>query len=1089
MPSDAPLTAPTLSHIFSSINPTLLPASPPSPSAPSSPRQQRYIAVKLSRAILAFFDTAPPTTPKLRAEVARFVRDCASDKASGTALLDTPETMVGLGEVVLCAALYSDQREAVVQAVCTLSMDVQDLLAGAVHAVLDTDEEMDADEIVDEYSDCQEELEEEEEEKSVLENAASNPAAFSTAPPALITSNVLTENVSKRDAPCNTSNTLANENAQNQPHPQESALREKILFLEQRLREQKANADAAAAAIDAKTTAQGEARDAGDAGDGLRAALVQQQRAQREENAVRAGAGRREKEELQEEGVGSDEKARRTEAMFGDLRDARIRVGELEAENAALRDAETRGATQVRILESQLDASNARAETLVSLSEGLSRDLQVRETEVNAVRDENGKLAARLDEATVQITALLGAAADSESKGAVVDGQEVGGGEEKEGKQEDKKEEDRNGDMNEEKKVEVMVGCVNVEGDSVGDSVAAATVPTTGSAAALDRGAVSAALHAELGVAMPWDDIVECVRGVIDAMREMDEVDAAEQQHQAHDFGQEPSQPAAVPQHRLSSGMSASSGEGERRTLSGGVRRKIPTLQDFIEVDMHMEAAGSERDDDFDFAADQKNVTERGGPAVPGSDLPLSGALTSAAVQSTSSPSPRFDGLPVLPRRRSSAPSLPPIPEECETPSPGIKEQAEEAQSDSDGDLDDQSCSSVYSSPRDASKCPAEERNGDVPRQLVDATATPPRLQTIETTRQLPARTSPKRGTPEEGSPRASGHAPEVDGEVGSGTVVGIPYEGSAGAQPVGLPVPAPVGSDSAIGSLIQQLADSREELCLVQTYATAKERECSDIRKELSLLINEVDGLLAERDSREEHSSELVAEKERLVKHLQGALQSRTVELTESRAEVDLLRTETTKLGERFVDAEKLVCEERARLTDELFTVNKKLSEEVRMHEVDSRSQQVEIARLTAQVESAEVIARKIRACVSETGDLNEETSRERFSYYQELMQTLLSEKEAAERAREETRVLARKQTEKLAEIHDSAKAAAVGREYNVDLRVTKARKSTRGVSAFLRRVGKKEAGVFDTSLIMKPVPSTAVATNGFPSRPILPR
>ena len=100
-------------------------------------------------------------------------------------------------------------------------------------------------------------------------------------------------------------------------------------------------------------------------------------------------------------------------------------------------------------------------------------------------------------------------------------------------------------------------------------------------------------------------------------------------------------------------------------------------------------------------------------------------------------------------------------------------------------------------------------------------------------------------------------------------------------------------------------------------------------------------------------------------------------------------------------------------------------------------------------------------------------------------------TQRTAADEARDETRRLARNQTAKLDEIHESARAAAQGREYNVDVSVRKSRRNNRGMSKFLRRVTNRAEGeVFDTTFVMTPKPSVGEQRgNGFPVRPILPR
>lgn len=298
---------------------------------------------------------------------------------------------------------------------------------------------------------------------------------------------------------------------------------------------------------------------------------------------------------------------------------------------------------------------------------------------------------------------------------------------------------------------------------------------------------------------------------------------------------------------------------------------------------------------------------------------------------------PRFDtdaGATIPPRRKSSVLSLATVPEESE----GFLEDDDVNSGHGDGE-DSGSASSSYSSPRRSGQGEGSDPTGtanfrDVGHQDAVAGVKLTRNQNArddddalleaaeaDANAQAAARLARGGFTAHNAMEMEIASAPDSSAPYyhhqnfmhvhnGGGRNNSIPRRNSIGSSPsIGVPytgmpsefgavgVPVLTAGDQALGALIQQLSDSREELSVVQTYASAKERECADKDKELSLLISEVDVLLAEKEKHLEHQSEIVTQKEQLISHLQHSVKARTTELEAVRADLASYRREISDL------------------------------------------------------------------------------------------------------------------------------------------------------------------------------------------------
>lgn len=1003
------------------------------------------------------------------ADTASFLREIASDMITthSSPQLDSPLTR--LGEIVLCAGLHSPARDAFVAAIMSLPAQYQDVLAVAIndlqvhpnetfHDASDTPSTphqlvLRSDHLNDEnYSS--------DNDSSRLSQRKSD-SDLSISQRSVLGENSSLANIQHRSGSGKNFAGAAVASQTTIAVKQESAeLRERVLALEQELREKSAQV----ASMTAQATATRQAAIAAQ-GDTLGVDGIPRTRAAEyspDLEELRAKASTVEQLEAN---------LKRASARLEQFGDAKRRIAELEKENAGIRDSELRGQARILVLEARLDTSKSRIESLVSAERKIANELAGKCQELTSANDENMKINQQLHAAKSQLASFLTA-----------------------GSQQGQEEE---------------------EGD---DSTAARSAPlhatdshvlpsSSPQVVRFNSGAAVAAMRSELGITMSWNDIVECVRGVMDAMREMDEAEAAREsqihvspeniqrrlflkrprdsspadeyitqsysarqatdsnsnssaRHEAElqdssdlalPFVAETEQqaPPQIPQGQLvvDEGDSPEKLDSEQEKRTKYFPR-VRTLQEFMDVNMHMEAQSHSADDDLDFVADQINV-----PEMNFDDASGTGHRPPSSSRSSSTTT--------LPRRRSSVPSLPTVPEEYE----GFVEHGMSASSDSG---DDKSCASLCGADdhhvtseqtHESYNAVAQdhsESDGPGHEQGVEyAVISPPVSGAM--TPQIEA-SSPRRPTSPGQSPLMS---PVINPRKQAVTETG---EAISMANDVGGP---------SMGLLIRQLSESRDELCHYQSVANSKERECAELRQELALLIKEVDSLMAHRNVLEQHEKAMLLEKERLIKHLDESLHVQTAELNAAKDEIHTIREELTQLRR-----------EKSAITDELRIANKKLAEALRQQEVASRSHEIEVAKLTAQLESSELLADKLGECVSQPNLRAEFEVEPRHGYYAELLETVRRERSMAAAAREESRQAALRQSQQLAEIHAAARAAAEARQSTANMGTSKLSKGNR-FARFLRRVARRDVHMRSSGVIprdeVRPATSTIARSSSF--------
>lgn len=1030
----------------------------------------RFVLVKLARGLMTFFAeersdrVAVIGSPALSAESGAFLREMGSDAAAGREIILQDEALAVFGGIVLSAALHSTMRDSYVAAILQLPNFRQDTLAQAVSMILLNDDPEDEGNLAPTETTSSIDLTRhaEDEDNSDDSHTSSMVGDFRKISLSTLDSNVLKENKSIGNKTNAVEVGKANwgrveHSLETSAVKAESAeLRERVLALEQELREK--SAQVAAITAHAAATKQNTALGATATGEDDTDATAGEIFSLSDLELMRAKAASA--DALQ----ASLSKASARLEQAGDVRK---RVDDLERENAEFRDNEDRLHNRISILESQLEASNARAESLVQLTEGLAGDLQEREFELSAKTEEVEQLNYRLNAANIQIASLLGSA--SSRTDAISSAHDSG--EDEASTSRNVPSIDRNPRTENDKDDKTLPHPVDCSKSGVGASYheSSCNQNNPGNASSHDCLEIASAdLRNKLGVIMPWDDVIDCVRGVVDAMREMDEAEAAGQHYAAqkspplssshgdHQLGapgmenrisssenlEAPSAPRhessmhlstadcgdTVPvhgdEHQVEAMIKPFSSESCRHSCSNRI------LQDFIEVDMRMEASCKAGDDDFDFVADETNVAEVRFPqdcASPSRD----GFAASSA--------------PVILRQQSED-SASDAPERV-TARYANRGHAATPESDGNRSVDSSYAkgfmSAVYASkPSSANNAPYDCR---ITTPAFDNLPFESSASARKSVDHLGSRTSASRSFASIRKSLRSGEQKESASTTHCSTL-----HRSYSARV------------SSIRLLIHQLGEARNLLDRANGNLYEKDRECAELRHELGLLIKEVDGLMAQKAVLDMHENYMLKEKERLIAHLTESLQARTSELGCAREEI-----------ERSKDELAVLDTENSSLSEEIASLNQKLAESFNLQEETLRAQELDIARLGAQLEASELLARKVSECVSETESLKIMANEARRGFYQEVMDTIQLEKEIVEATRQENRQYAQFQSDKLEEIHASAQTAAAGREYEVRMQLSKSRRSTR-VGAFLRRLMPHEPAVYNTSMVLRPFDET---------------
>lgn len=724
---------------------------------------------------------------------------------------------------------------------------------------------------------------------------------------------------------------------------------------------------------------------------------------------------------------------KRASRRLEEVADMRRQYKELEQQLDAYRESELRLSKHAEYIESQLKSSNDRATHLAAISDNMSSTLEEREAQVSLLQDEVKGLKEKLDTANSQLASMIMqpssvAQTDDFTTTYTVPSINKSGG--SPGGSAESPSDTKNSQRGDEAKK---------------TNESTVLVESSNETPQFDEEVVCNHLYAELGVRMSWDDIVECIRGVMDALREMDEMDGQENTSDITFMNEQPHQAQDDSEFVESSGMDVSlrtdKSEESHLDLVSDTDSKVGVLPDFSVLDSECAAKHSGKGDEFDFAANEVNVRE----------IPAGSNEQEMARRSSSQ-------LPTIPENREAfnTDDSEIADESSFSEDYSTQSSSEEADETLNATLDpeiyakgSEDLVTTFDTTTDSNT--ASMKRPDSPMILENGEAAillekavkrmSARLQKSKAVRSgynsLPSNVRRAtsltvsvlngiRRTPSSSETRALVRQARAELQSLQNAMNAMRAERQASAS---------------IGVLIQQLTDVREEMRAAHTLAAEKEAEGNEVRKELNILMKEFDSLVIAKRMAEERESTVLKEKERLVMVLQESLSCKNEELKDARNEI-------TKIQK---DREAL---------EEIQTSTK---EKLHAVEVISKAQEVEVARLSARVEAGEMMSVRLSAAVNKNDGLKNQMSRERESYMQDMAMAARREKELAEEARDEARRVAERHVSVLNDVKATAAAAAMARAREAERGIAH-RKSTR-FGDFWRRLLNRDKVAGDNS------------------------
>lgn len=944
-----------LCRVFALFAPHLLSATdffvPAKNTGAAASRQRRYNTRRLARSLAEWYgvgssrsgspvggEPARSAGPVSLEEPARVrIRSITDAARAEGAECDSPALRLALAELLLCAAVNSGEKKRFVEAILTLPHDHQEALAVSIHRTTSGDAEaaFDGDDEIDVAS------------PAVLVEVRSSYSSDENAQPS---ARIASSPVPSRSAKPHGGELLVTPRGIS--HVEYRALAEERDALRKKLATAEGEKNKALELADALK------RDLDGTCDrlrGMQGKVTEAEKNLEAKNTALSDAkavlrsvhqSAEELDVLRAKAASSDQleaSLKRASKRLEEVADMRKTIKELEAQNAAYRDNEERMGKQVEYLESQLQTSNERAQSLVQVSDELSSELEAKTGEIRDITSKNQELNQKLHTANDQLAQML-----------------------------------------------------------MQPSAAPAIQPKTVSAepekpAELDMESVSKKMFDEVGVHMAWSDIVDCIRGVVEAMNEMDEI------QRQQDVGDAPHERFTSSGHSSRSlpftGDQASEGSNQSYPeTSDGVAEKaeVKVLPDFALVDSKHEAQRGDAGDQFDYAVDHPNIME----------------------------------IPVMNRRPSQLSTVP--------------EDREGFESDQDDDVPEPETLHIASSAaeevRDVSNVqPIAENYNELSietQEMQSLTVRPapqstPVSSTGELTHTVHTSSLSVRVVPaNQNGVQVAGHNVPVVQESRSvvrQTRSDLPIHHAMEALRM-------EQNAHSLAALIQQLTDARSDAEVQKAAVLAKEREVETLRHDLDSLIKEHDSSLNERRESRARDAEVMREKERVISLLERNLAARDEELAtlrvsaaESRAAVKQLRA----------------------LELQIAAANHE-------HTTAARAHEIEIARLGAKLEASELIADKLGAAMDKTDGLSEEIHKARESYFQDMADAARREKEAAELARAEAQRIADSHQRALAEIQREQQAAAVAaaRSPSVCCSETPRKPRRARIGAFWRRM-----------------------------------
>lgn len=937
-------------------------------------RQRRYNTRRLARSLANYFQinirTSSPNSQKQRSPAPTLapgpndiVRAIAEGNQSDDA--ESLPLILSLAEVLLCAAVHSEKREAFIKTVLKLSSEHQDALAQSIRRTITEEKKMS---VLSPISTNNENI------TIAHVQALSGKAQASSGNTLSVPQGIPLADYKALAAERDTlrKKLVASEFEKNKAVQVTDSLRTGLEESADKIRKLEASQHQQDGELQARTNALNDARTA------LRDAQLNTE----ELDVLRAKAASTEQLEAS---------LKRASKRLEEVSDMRKTAKDLEAQISAFRENEERMGKHAGYLETQLSNSTERCKQLASLSDSLSSDLETRERQIGTLNNDNVELKTQLETANQQLTSMLVQSTHTvtQSKEATMSMQPEESPAEVTAEQRSRKE----GPLENltERKTSVQL---------IEQSDAAQEIMPADEMKEL----VSEQLFEETGFRLRWVDIVECVKGVMDAMQEMGEMQAVHQEEPVRDaLGQ------IVPQNdsesQLSSEYSEQSGPDSsgidahtaRPDVGSDSEGRMSLLQEFAEIDTRMAASRGDGDE-FDFAANHVNVKEihfenstddKGSPQLAG--IPENREVFEADLQESQEETlfSSSYGSSVL-NVQSTARSSPTSAELRIISGNNV----------TDTIIEQKSSGSCFK--------PGMHSPTDSPYmsyEIVEAKRkpSPVPIMTAKSRKCRSLTQNLRRAASMTVNLRSGFSRTHSQSETTRSLVRQARTELAALQNTIEL-MRVERQSSSSLRSLVAQLDTARHDLSMCQAKLRESETRCNAYHVELSDLIREVDNLNLQKEDDDDRNIKLLEEKERMLEHLMTTLKAKEEELKASREDHRRCREEMDRLR----DSEKA------------------LEEKLRAASVIESAHEVEIARLTTRIDATDSIATRLTAVVKQTDGLHHQMSHDKEARLTEIAASAKREKELAEEARDEVKRVAKKQVSVLEDVRTAATMAA---------------------------------------------------------------
>lgn len=211
--------------------------------------------------------------------------------------------------------------------------------------------------------------------------------------------------------------------------------------------------------------------------------------------------------------------------------------------------------------------------------------------------------------------------------------------------------------------------------------------------------------------------------------------------------------------------------------------------------------------------------------------------------------------------------------------------------------------------------------------------------------------------------------------------------------------------SCGSVTSLVHQLESAHAELEQMQKKVTEAEAESANLRREMNLMLKELDTISVAMKSNEERGNDIISEKERLIAHMKESSRLKEAEIQELRQQYD----------------------ESRRLVEILREGEKEALDKLEANAVIERAHELEIAKLRAKLEATDSVASRLNSVMQRTEGLTSEVSRQRNSQMQTALEAARRDKELAEQARDEAKRVAQTHAHMLENMKSNVAANAI--------------------------------------------------------------